>query len=71
MGELVVIVTFEPQGVHDSGIHHNHQQEAKGCQAIPLQILISLAHPLLGPVKHTQVAFLVKLPSQERRDIEY
>ena len=31
MGQLNVIITFEPQSVHDSGVQHNHQCQWHNC----------------------------------------
>ena len=66
---LKVVIAFEPQSVHDSGVGHNHQYKGKKCQDIPQQI-ISHRHPLLRINIHTRVSFLVKVPNQERRNIE-
>ena len=70
VGELIIITTFEPQAVHDSGVQPNHQCRGNNCQDQPRQA-ISLGHPLLSPHLYAEFTFLIKGPDHELRYIEY
>ena len=69
VGEMVVLVIFDPQSIYDSRVNHNHHQKGEDCHDIPVH-LKSGVHPLLRPIKRAWVTFLVKFQYQKRWNID-
>lgn len=72
LGLLIVIFTFNPQSVHDSGVQPNHQRQGNNYHDEPHQS-ISLFHPILRPVIHAEVPalYLPNVRDKEIRDNKY
>ena len=72
MCELIVVITFEPQSVHDSGVQPNHQCQGNKHHHIPHQIITFFQQlVIVRPDIHAELALLLNVFDKEIRNIEY